>query len=147
MNLPMEGGCQCEAIRYKISAEPVVTYVCHCTVCQTQSGSAFGLAARFRKEHFELKRGELANFIRPGTQGNFLTNSFCKECGTRIHHVPNRFPDLISLKPGTLDDTSWLNPTFHTFTRSAQPWVVIPGNVPSFEAMPADLSIFAGKQV
>jgi hypothetical protein len=146
MNVPMEGGCQCGAVRYSITSEPVVVYACHCTTCQTQSGSAFGLAARFEKENFELTQGELASFQFPGTQGHSFTNSFCQDCGTRIHHVHSRFPNLVSLKPGTLDDTSWLIPTFHVYTRSAQPWMTIPDTIPSFETMPDDRSIFGGKR-
>ena len=41
------GGCQCGAITYEITADPIMTYACHCTICQTQSGSAFGMAAVF----------------------------------------------------------------------------------------------------
>jgi hypothetical protein len=145
MKLPSNGGCQCEGVRYRITSDPVVVYACHCTTCQTQSGSAFGLAARFPKEHFELTRGELVSFDFPGTQGHSFTNSFCQNCGTRIHHVHSRFPNLISLKPGTLDDADGLIPAFHVYTRSAQPWVTIPDNVPSFETMPEDRSIFGGQ--
>ncbi len=145
MERPIAGGCQCAAVRYEIAGEPVVVYVCHCTTCQTQSGSAFGLAARFAKEHFTLTRGELASFAAPGTQGHVFENSFCRDCGTRIHHVHSRFPDLISLKPGTLDDTAWLTPEFHCFTRSAQTWISIPDDIPSFDTMPEDRSIFGGK--
>mgnify|MGYP001825386759 CR=1 FL=1 len=115
MVLSAEGGCQCGAVCYKVTAAPVVVYACHCTVCQTQSGSAFGLAARFNSDDVELVKGSLASFERPGSGGFFFTNSFCGQCGTRIHHVSSRFPHLASLKPGTLDDTSWLKPTFQIF--------------------------------
>ncbi len=30
---------------------------------------------------------------------------------------------VLSLRAGTLDDTSWVQPVGDTFTRSAQPWV------------------------
>ena len=146
MSLPYDGGYQCGAVRYQITGEPVVVYVCHCTTCQTQSGSAFGLAARFPKEHFKLTRGALASFEYPGTQGHSFSNSFCQNCGTRIHHVHSRFPNLVSLKPGTLDDAGWLRPELHVFTRSAQPWVMIPDDVPAYETMPEDRSIFGGRK-
>ena len=144
MVLSAEGGCQCGAVCYKVTAAPVVVYACHCTVCQTQSGSAFGLAARFNSDDVELVKGSLASFERPGSGGFFFTNSFCGQCGTRIHHVSSRFPHLASLKPGTLDDTSWLKPTFHIFMRSAQSWFEAPEDMPSFDTMPPDLSVFSG---
>ena len=41
MRLPLSGGCQCGGVRYEIKAKPLTVYVCHCTECQRQSGSAF----------------------------------------------------------------------------------------------------------
>lgn len=50
--------------------------------------------------------------------------------------------EIISIKPGTLNDTKWLQPVGHIWTRSAQPWIelgetclVYPENPESFEAM------------
>ena len=41
---------------------------------------------------------------------------------------------------GTLDDTSWLRPTAHFWTRSAQGWVVLPEGDRRFETEPVDLA-------
>lgn len=57
MQTPFEGGCESGAVRYKITGEPVVIYACHCTVCQSPSGSAFAMAMRIPKEHFHLTQG------------------------------------------------------------------------------------------
>jgi len=37
------------------------------------------------------------------------------------------------VRVGTLDDPTALSPDVHIFTRSKQPWVGLPGNVPAFE--------------
>jgi hypothetical protein len=42
------------------------------------------------------------------------------------------------VRAGTLDDTFWLRPTAHFWTRSAQPWVVLPPDGQRFETQPAD---------
>ena len=42
------------------------------------------------------------------------------------------------LRAGTLDDPSWLRPTVHFWTRSAQPWVVLPEGGTRFGTQPAD---------
>ncbi len=146
MHPPFDGGCQCGAVRYRITSEPAVVFACHCTICQTQSGSAFGMAMRVPAEHFHLTKGELKSFDRKADSGQTFTNSFCPDCGTRIHHKADRSPDQISLKPGTLDDTSWLRPTHHVFVRSAQPWVIIPTEAEASETMPEDRSWLSGKQ-
>ena len=41
VKLPLVGGCQCGALRYEVSAAPVMVYNCHCTNCQKIGGGAF----------------------------------------------------------------------------------------------------------
>jgi hypothetical protein len=48
---------------------------------------------------------------------------------------PNR-----NIKPGTLDDTSWLTPATHFWTRSAQHWVEIPESATAHDTQPDTLS-------
>jgi hypothetical protein len=119
-----EGGCQCGAVRYALKGEPLDLVVCHCRECQRQSSSAFGMSLAARGDAFRLLAGDLETFTVRCDSGRTKTCSFCPACGTRIHH---RTDDaFISLKAGTLDDTSWLVPTTHYWTKRKQPWVVIP---------------------
>jgi hypothetical protein len=39
--MKIDGGCHCGYIAYEAEADPAKTYICHCTDCQTLSGSAF----------------------------------------------------------------------------------------------------------
>ena len=57
------GGCECGAFRYVLTGPPIVIYACHCTICQTQSGSAFGMAMRIHEQDFEIVAGESARGI------------------------------------------------------------------------------------
>ena len=52
-------------------------------------------------------------------------------------------PEVVRLKPGTLDDTAVLKPVAHVWTKRAQPWVEIPDDLPSFETQP-DLRMLLG---
>ncbi len=145
MPQPYHGGCQCRAVRYVITGEPIVTYACHCIICQSQSGSAFGLAMRIHVEDFQISTGELKSFTRQADSGQIFTNSFCPDCGTRIHHHASKATGHLSLKPGTLDDTSWLKPTHHVFARSAQPWFIFPEDAQVFDMVPSDQSWLTDK--
>ena len=49
-----------------------------------------------------------------------------------------RYPNR-NIKPGTLDDASWLVPTTHFWTRSAQPWVAIQDGAVRHETQPDSL--------
>jgi hypothetical protein len=121
----MPGGCQCGNVRYEIAGPPVELVVCHCKECQRQSGSAFGMSLFVADGGFRLTAGELKSFQVTCNSGRVKTCAFCADCGTRIYHSTG---GTISLKPGTLDDTRWLRPTHHYWTRRKQPWVVIPAD-------------------
>ena len=43
--MKIDGGCHCGYITYEAEADPAHTAICHCTDCQTLSGSAFGAVA------------------------------------------------------------------------------------------------------
>jgi len=127
----MDGGCQCGSVRYRIEGEPLGLAVCHCTECQRQSGSAFGMSLAIRSNGFRLLTGELREFTTVCDSGRRKKCTFCPNCGTRIYHQVAT--EALSLKAGTLDDTSWLNPSAHYWTKRKQPWVSIPEEVPCVE--------------
>jgi len=118
-----EGGCQCGSIRYRISGEPEGLVVCHCSECQRQSASAFGMSLIVRKVHFALLKGELRHFDRVADSGRTLGGHFCPGCGVRIYHSSAARPAHIRLRPGTLDDRSWLKPDKQIWMRSRQTWL------------------------
>jgi hypothetical protein len=138
MELPQEGGCQCGAVRYRIVGAPMFLGVCHCTECQKQSGSAFGMSLVVRKDDWVLLRGTLKAFTRTSDSGRPVICAFCPECGTRIHHEPAYIQGVFNVKPGTLDDTSWLQPIAHAWTASKQPWLALPEGTPTFERQPGE---------
>ena len=133
---PREGGCQCGKVRYRIEGAPVAVGVCHCSDCQRQSGSAFGMSLILAKQHFRLLSGELRSFTKTAESGRTVECLFCPDCGTRIYHVPTMFEGVVNVKSGTLGDTAWLEPSVHTWTQSRQPWVTIPEDVRSFDTQP-----------
>ena len=132
--LPLEGGCQCGQLRYRIHERPLTLYCCHCTECQAQSASAFGMSLRVASSGVEWS-GEAAHFTRDAGKPTSAEGLFCPHCGTRILHRRSRpmtgeeeaeehesSAGGVSIKAGSLDDTSWLEPVGHIWLRSAQPW-------------------------
>jgi hypothetical protein len=140
MRLPLTGGCQCGGVRYEIKAAPLSLYVCHCTECQRQSGSAFALSLAVPRDAFAVVRGTPVMWRRVLESGRVIWCFFCADCGTRLFHNPERNPQATIVKPGTLDDTAWLEPVGHIWTRSAQRWVPIPPDTVNYEGQPPDLS-------
>lgn len=136
ITLPAEGGCTCGEVRYRLNGEPVFLTICHCTECQRQSGSAFGMSLRMRRGDVILTRGDLKRWIRIADNGNAVGLAFCANCGTRIWHEPEE-QEFVHIKPGTLDDTSGLEPRYQSYTTRKHAWITLSGIDMSFEMMPA----------
>lgn len=123
---PCPGGCACGAVRYRLLEDPIELHACHCTDCQTITGSAFVLSMVAKRISLELIRGAPQRFEYETTSGIHRVEQRCPDCAVRLWGEPRNLPDLIILRPGTLDDTSWCEPISHIWTKSAQPWVTIP---------------------
>ena len=133
----LTGGCQCGDIRYEVIGTPQQLVVCHCADCQRQSGSAFGMTLVVNEADFRLTQGELNTFASKSDAGRAKLGAFCPACGTRIYHKPEWRKGTVSVKPGTLDDTSILKPDIHIWTDSKQPWITIPEDVEAHEKYPS----------
>ena len=126
-----EGGCQCGAIRFRLTAPPGRVYCCHCTECRRQSASAFGISVIVPPGGVTVTRGVPGEWSRPTTGGDTLACAFCPDCGSRLWH---RASDCVSIKGGALDRVP--DPTAHIWTGSKLPWVVIPEGVAYWEGEP-----------
>jgi len=104
--------------------------------CQQQSGSAFGMSLVAEEENFHLIQGALKTITSKSAAGRPKSGLFCPQCGTRIYHKTESRKGMVSLKPGTLDDTKMLAPDIHIWTASKQPWVTIPEGVEVHEKNP-----------
>ncbi len=137
MTAPYAGGCQCGQIRYEIRAEPLTLYACHCKECQRQSSSAFGMSMTVSREAVVILQGQPKDWTRGVESERSVQCFFCGDCGTRLFHQRDRHPNVMNIKAGTLDDTSWLNPAGHIWTRSKQPWVILDEGL-HYEGQPSD---------
>lgn len=136
--LPWTGRCQCGQLSYRITRAPWTLYCCHCTECQRQSSSAFGMSLRCAASSVEWQ-GEAAARIRDEGAPSAVEGLFCPHCGSRILHR-GRNHDAgnadVSIKAGTLDDTSWLRPVGHIWLRSKQAWFEPDPALLNYESQP-----------
>src|SRR6185295_1869770 len=140
--LPLVGGCQCGEWRYAITQPPLMIYNCHCTNCQTIGGGAFSTPMTVLEASFAFTQGEPRSFEWTSDLGNRRFGSFCGSCGCRIAHGQVPSAGFLSVRAGTLDDTSWIEPVGDIWTRSAQPWVVFPQERVTAEKQPMDYAPF-----
>jgi len=58
VSMKIDGRCHCGYITYQAEIDPGNVLVCHCTDCQTLSGSAFRTVVLTREDGFKLLSGE-----------------------------------------------------------------------------------------
>ena len=96
---------------------------------------------------FRLLQGSLKTWELRSDRGNLKRAHFCPTCGVRILNDGGEAGSWISVKAGTLDDTSGLAPVGHIWTKSAQPWVRLGDDLPHYQGEPeSDDDLYAAYQ-
>ena len=131
---PLEGGCDCKRVRYRMRTKPLFVHCCHCRWCQRESGAAFALNAMIEMERVELL-GEPPELVdTPSQSGKGQRIARCPVCRVALwSHYSGAGPAVAFVRVGTLDEPDHCPPDIHIFTASKQPWVVIP---PGHTAVP-----------
>ena len=129
------GGCLCGAVRYEITAEPAMTAICHCKNCQRQAGTALSVIVGFARDGIEIT-GETTTYADKGESGHAVLRKFCPSCGSPLFTDAQSAPQLLWVKAGTLDDTSWLKPKIQFWTKSKQDWLKLDETIPAVETNP-----------
>ncbi|MGE0044833.1 MAG: GFA family protein [Hyphomonadaceae bacterium] len=143
-SLPLIGGCLCGAIRYEVRARPFLIVACHCRDCQKRTSSAYSMNMPTRADDFVITQGAPIDVVMPTPSGSTTTHVYCGACHSRLASRPHKSPGMASVRPGTLDDTSWLVPSVHIFARSALKGAIPPGAA-QFETDPPDFTPFAAQ--
>ncbi len=135
MSFPIEGGCDCGAIRYRINTAPLVVHCCHCRWCQRESGASFALNAMIESDRVVSLEAEPELVNTPSASGRGQQIARCQTCRIALwSHYSGAGTVLAFVRVGTLDNPDLLPPDIHIFTESKQPWIVLPAGVPAVPA-------------
>ena len=77
---PLEGGCDCRAVRYRMKTKPLFVHCCHCRWCQRETGASFALNAMIEADRVELLQGELDVVNTPSNSGKGQKIVRCARC-------------------------------------------------------------------
>ena len=132
--MKIDGRCHCGHIAYEAEIDPDRVMICHCTDCQTLSGTAFRTVALTREGSFKLLSGTLKFYVKMAESGRQRVQSFCPECGTPIYSAsPGDGPKVHALRLGAIRQRNALVPKLQIWRRSAQPWLAGLGAMPAAE--------------
>jgi hypothetical protein len=129
--MKVHGSCHCGAIRFEAYADPQKAGVCHCTDCQSLTGSAFALYLQVPSAGFRLTAGEPKIYVKTAESGNRRAQAFCANCGSRLWASAENDPPVYNLRLGTIRERAELPPRVQLWCRSALPWVNGLGAVPA----------------
>ncbi|MCU0832767.1 MAG: GFA family protein [Rhizobiaceae bacterium] len=111
----LSGGCQCGAVRFRVTGHPGVATVCHCRMCQKASAAPF-LALVGPGEHpVQWTRGKPKWF----QSSNAARRGFCGDCGTPLAYDA---PDGLALSVIAFDEPDRLPPVLAFGIENKRAW-------------------------
>ena len=129
---PLEGGCDCRTIRYRLESQPLFVHCCHCRWCQRESGASFALNAMIEADRVTLLEGDPEIVDTPSASGKGQRIARCPRCRIAVwSNYAGAGSHVRFIRVGTLDDPDRLPPDIHIFTASKQPWVILPPGIPA----------------
>ena len=130
----IDGGCHCGFIKVEGEADPETVQICHCTDCQTGTGSAFRVSVPVPGTAFRMTGEPTAYVKTTADSGNPRVQAFCPQCGSPIYSTaPGDNPAEYVVRVGVLRQRDQLRPKQQNWFRSAQPWVTELGALPRNE--------------
>jgi hypothetical protein len=129
---PLEGGCACRHVRYRMMTRPLFVHCCHCRWCQRETGSAFALNALIETDRVVVLGGDLEVVPTPSQSGKGQRIVRCSRCRVALwSHYAGGGEAIRFVRVGTLDAPELVPPDIHIYTSSKQPWVMLPADVPA----------------
>jgi hypothetical protein len=120
--MKVDGRCHCGQIRYEAQIDPGTVSVCHCTDCQTLTGTAYRVSVPASAANLAFLSGTPKIYVKTAESGNRRAQGFCANCGTPLYSADERNPQVYFLRVGTLSQRAALPPTRQIWCQSALSW-------------------------
>jgi hypothetical protein len=132
--MKIDGGCHCGYITYEGEADPDKASICHCSDCQTLSGSPFRASVPVPGDSFKLRSGEPTIYVKTGESGNKRAQAFCPRCGSPIYATSvGDGPKIYNIRVGTTRQRNQIVPKRQIWCRSQQAWLGEMAAMPKLE--------------
>ena len=131
---PLEGGCTCRAVRYRMTTRADVRALLPLPLVPARDGASFALNAMIEADRVVLLQGDPEIVIRRPTAARGRRSRAARyagwRCGatTAAPAIQVRF-----VRVGTLDEPDRCRPTSTSSPRAKQPWVVLGPDVPAMQ--------------
>jgi len=133
--MKVDGACHCGFIAIECEADPEKVNICHCTDCQTSTGTAFRISVPIPGSSFKMT-GQPTTYLKTtADSGKPRLQAFCPRCGTPIYSTTpgDGVQPSYTVRVGMLRQRDRLPPKRQTWWRSHRPWVTALASVPTVE--------------
>lgn len=131
-DMKLEGGCQCGAVRYAITGEPVLAAICHCTMCRRAHAAPAVAWAMYQEPQVSFSKAQPHTFASSPE----AKRGFCPVCGTQISFTASFLPGLVDITIGSLDHPESIKPTLHYWHSKRLPWAEFVDSLPRYPELP-----------
>ena len=132
--MKIDGACHCGYITFEAEIDPNKVAICHCTDCQTLSGSAYRASVVTPSDQFKLLSGEPASYVKVADSGNKRLQTFCPRCGSPLYAGAVDAPDApLMVRLGVVHQRDELVPKRQIWTASQQSWIDSLQSIPGTE--------------
>jgi hypothetical protein len=128
------GSCLCQRVRFVVDGPLELFFLCHCSRCRKETGSAHGANLFSKSATLTWSSGEafVKTYELPGTR---FAKSFCAECGSALPNV--RSAGGLLIPAGSLDTDIDVRPNGHIQMASRANWDDGFADVPRFDVYPS----------
>jgi hypothetical protein len=132
------GSCLCGAVRFEVEGSFESFFLCHCSFCRKDTGSAHAanLFSTNAKLIWLAGENQVTTYHLPSTRH---TKSFCKVCGSALPRLPAGATTLV-VPAGSLESPVTIRPNAHIFVGSRADWDRELETVPTYQAGPGAAS-------
>lgn len=131
----IDGSCHCGMIKIEGEADPEKVSICHCTDCQTGTGSAFRVSVPVSGSVLKMTGKPTAYVKTTADSGRPRVQAFCPQCGSPIYSTTpgEGQQESYMVRVGILRQRDELAPKRQNWFRSARAWVGSMGALPKNE--------------
>ncbi len=132
MEMNFRGGCLCGTVQYEAVGDPENASYCHCDDCKRATGGPYTVGVLVKLKDLHIISGEVKGYTTIADSGRKITREFCPNCGSPLFTRAEKYPDLVFLKAGSLDEPEVVKPSCQTWTKCAVPWAYIDEKLPCY---------------
>lgn len=128
MQLPAKAQCACGECQLTITAQPFVSYTCHCDECKKLTSSAFATLIQLPFEAIGFQPERITQITRDCDSGSTTTLHRCAACGCPMFLRNAARPGIGSVLVGNLEQPEAVAVDAHIWTQRKLPWVTLPAD-------------------